>query len=109
MAYVLTGCALSFVKDDTLKALEKKYEGIYLCLTEMDIGNEDTMKSGTKVRLYFQSGTNSIKVYGYPIESPREQAIGKNIMYLFDTDFPDNKFEESVFDKKLAEHLKKIQ
>ncbi|MDH4263915.1 MAG: type II secretion system-associated lipoprotein [Spirochaetia bacterium] len=108
-AIFLAGCTLSYVKDDTLKSLEKKYEGVYVCTKDLPIGNDEFVKSGTRVRLYFQSGTNSLKVYAYPFDISREQSIGKNILYLFDTDFPDNKFEEVVLDSKLKEIVKKVE
>ena len=108
-AVFLAGCTLSYVKEDTLKSLEKKYEGIYVCLKDLPTGNDEFMKSGTRVRLYFQSGSNSLKVYAYPFDISREQSIGKNILYLFDTDFPDNKFEEIVLENKLQEIVKKVQ
>jgi type II secretion system-associated lipoprotein len=106
--FLLAGCTITYLKDDMLKSLEKKYEGVYACIADLSTGNDEIIKAGTKVRLYFQSGSITVKVYAYPFEIRRELAIGKNIIYLFDTDFPDSKFDEAVLDKKIKEVLKKV-
>ena len=107
LSILFTACTLNFVKDDELKALQQKYEGIYICIADIVPGNNDTIKAGTSVRLYLQSGSNSIKVYAYPIDEPREKALGKNILYLFDTDFPESKFMDVVLEKKINQIVKK--
>lgn len=109
LATVFSDCTISYIKEDTLKSLQEKYEAVYVCIHDISVGNDEFLKAGTRVRLYFQSGSNSLKVYAYPFETPRERALGKNILYLFDTDFPDNKFMEAVLDKRLNEILKKVQ
>lgn len=109
LTVIFGGCTISFVKQDVLKSLDEKYKGVYVVLGDIPIGNDETLKAGTKVRLYFQSGGNSLKVYAYPFETPRERALGKNILYLFDADFPENKYTEAVLDKRLLEIVKKVE
>ena len=95
-------CSGRFVKKDEIQYLEKKYAKEYVTKQKIDIGNNQFMKSGMKVLLFFSSGSESVKVYAYPANQPREEAQGKNILYLFETDFPDEKYKREIFEEKLA-------
>jgi len=101
------GCMKSFIKDSDLMQLEKRYEGVYILIKDTSIGNRRELKAGTKVRLYFTSGKGSVKVYAYSPDEDRETALGDNILYLFESDFPDNVFDDELFEMKLFEVVKK--
>ncbi len=75
----------------------------------MDIGNNKKARLNQKVRLYFISNSESIKVYAYPHDSPRESAVGDNILYLFEDDFPNEEWDHDLLEKKLAEIIKPIK
>ena len=95
-------CSGRFVKRDELDYLHKKYNGTYIISQKIDVGNKDEIKAGTRVKLFFTSNSESVKVYAFKFNVPREQAIGKNILYLFETDFPDEEYDRQLFEKKLA-------
>ena len=108
---ILTSVALScsgkLVKDEQVRELDEKYMGEYVTTTTIDIGNLETMKAGTKVKLYFQSGKKSIKVYAYPVHETREQAMAKSIVILFKSDFPDEKYDQAMLEQKIGEVVRK--
>ena len=94
-------CSGRFVKREELKFLHEKYQGDFILKKKVDVGNNETMKAGTKVKVYFRSDSESVKVYAYKANEPREQAMGKNIIYLFETDFPDEEYDRKIFLQKL--------
>lgn len=105
----ITHCTINFVKNNKLKSLEKDYAGVYLLKKDISITPDDTLKAGTRVRLYFFSGSDSIKVYAYEANQRREEAVGKNILYLFETDFPDGKYDDKILAGNLKELLQKTK
>ncbi|RME93673.1 MAG: type II secretion system-associated lipoprotein [Candidatus Hydrogenedentota bacterium] len=102
-------CSGRFVKKEELQYLQKKYSGIYVIKKPVDIGNNRKLKPGMRVKLFFQSGSESVKVYAYPANEPREEALGKNILYLFEEDFPKEKYSREVLEKKLNEIVEEIK
>ena len=102
-------CSPRFVKEDQIKEIEKKYTGTYILKKDIEVGVNELLKTGTKVKLYIVSGRKLIKVYAYPVKEDRESTLGQNILLLFETDFPDRKFNQEVFDKKLNEIVRKAK
>ncbi|MCS6985757.1 MAG: type II secretion system-associated lipoprotein [Leptospiraceae bacterium] len=100
---LLLFCSGRFVKKEELLELEKKYSGVYVIKKKIDVGNNETLSEGSRVRLYFRSDSEAIKVYAYPHNQSREMAVGKNILLLFEEDFPDEKYDRSYFEQKLGE------
>jgi len=108
ISLIAFGCSGRFVKKEKLSSLNEKYSGEYITIKNIDIGNNETMKAGTRIKIYFASGSDSIKVYAYPANQPRENAIGNNILYLFDTDFTKKKFSEEKLEESLKEIIKPV-
>ena len=102
-------CSSRFVKKEGLGRLKKEFGGVYVIIKPVDIGNNQKAEQGSKVRLYFFSGSDSIKVYAYPHTQPRESALGRNILLLFDSDFPKEEWDIKFFKEKLFSILKKIK
>jgi len=98
---ICIACSGRFVKRDELKYLRTQYKGVFISIKDIDIGNNQTLKKGTKIKLYFRSGGESVKVYAYLFGKSRESAEGKNILYLFESDFTKAKLKEEgyKFDK----------
>ena len=94
-------CSGRFVKREELEKLHKEYSGSYIIIKKIDVGNKNEITTGTRVRLFFTSNSDSVKVYAFKFNEPREQALGKNILYLFETDFPDEEFDKKIFLQKL--------
>ena len=102
-------CSARFVKKEELGKLKKEFDGVYVLTKPVDIGNNKKAEQGIKVRLYFFSASDSIKVYAYPHTQPRESALGENVLLLFDSDFPKEAWDKNFFKKKLFSILKKIK
>ena len=106
---IFGACSARFVNQTELKSLKEKYLGTYVILKAVDIGNNRKAERGSKVKLYFAATSESVKVYAYPHTEPREEAIGNNILYLFEDDFPTEAWDREFFEKKLSEIVKKIK
>jgi len=94
-------CSGRLVKREELKVLNQKYSKEYLLKEKADIGNNRSMKAGTRVKIFFRSDSDSVKVYAYRFNEPREQALGKNILYLFENDFPDEEYTLKYLEEKI--------
>lgn len=93
------------VKKKELLRLNSKYDGVYSAKQELDIGNNKTIPAGTRLRLFFASKGKTVKVYAYPADALREEALGDNILYLFNTDFPNEKYSAEYLEKQLEEKI----
>lgn len=93
------------VKKEELKRLNSKYNAVYTAKKELDIGNNKTIPIGTRLRLFFASKGKTIKVYAYPADALREEALGDNILYLFNTDFPDGEYSAQYLEQQLEEKI----
>lgn len=110
LALVFEACSGRFVKREQLNELEQDYQGIYEIVADIDVGNNDyePLPVGSQVRLYFRSGGESVKVYAYPHTQRREEALGKNILYMFEGDFPEEEYDRKLFEEKLNTIVRKI-
>ncbi|HNJ66563.1 MAG TPA: type II secretion system-associated lipoprotein [Turneriella sp.] len=95
-------CSSRFVKKEEIQRISKDYEKVYSLKERVEVGNFDSLNKGAKVKIYFKATGEYISIYAYPFSQVREEAVGKNILQLFDTDFPDKKFSEEVFRQKLS-------
>lgn len=106
MILFLSNCNSPMVKRDQIEYLNKKYSGQYITMKTVDIGNNDVLPKGSRVKLYFKSTSEAIIAYAYRANQPREMVIGKNILFLFETDFPKEEFQMDLFEKRLNEIIK---
>lgn len=97
------------LQEEELKSLHESYNDTYILLKDTDVGNGLTLKAGTRIKLYFKSGSDSIKVYAYLTNQERESVLGKNILYLFDTDFPESEYNRKFLDAKLEKLMRKAK
>lgn len=95
-------CSSRFVKKEEVQRISKDYEKVYALKERVEVGNFDSLNKGAKVKIYFKATGEYISIYAYPHSQAREEAVGKNILQLFDTDFPDKKFSEEVFRQRLS-------
>lgn len=100
-AFVLA-CGGKFVRKEQVQQISKDYEGVYVLKEKVDVGNFDTLNKGAKVKIYFKTSGDYVAVQAYPYSQPREEAVGKNILQLFEGDFPDKKFDEKIFRERIA-------
>lgn len=95
-------CSSRLVKKEEIQRISKDYEKVYSLKERVEIGNFDSLNKGAKVKIYFKTTGDYISIYAYPHSQAREEAVGKNVLQLFETDFPEKKFSETVFRSRLA-------
>jgi len=105
----LCACGSKFVRKDDIHRISKDYEGIYVLKQTVEIGNFDSLNKGAKIRIYFKATGDYISIYAYPYSQVREEAVGKNIMQIFESDFPDGQFSEEKFREKLGSMVEPYQ
>ena len=100
----ITGCATMIDKVHKTK-IDEYEKKIYTLLNEEAVVG-DPFKKGTKVKLIVVSGSDWVKVYAYDSSEDVLNAKRSLILYLFKEDFPTQKFELNVLEKKLGEKVK---
>ena len=107
--FAAAGCGSRFVKKDDVVKVSKDYEKIYVLKERIDIGNFESLNKGAKVRIYFKTTGEYVSVYAYPYSQPREEAQGKSILQLFETDFPNKKFNDQVLRDRIGALLEEYK
>jgi type II secretion system-associated lipoprotein len=108
---LLSSCS-TFVKDkeaDKLRSFERADDQFidYRLLKDVETGNL-SIKKGEKVRIVISVGGDWIKVYVYRAEE--ELLVSRRVLalYLFEDDFPDEKYNPAFFREKLHEVVKPL-
>ena len=63
--------------------------------------DENKLDAGQRVKLYFILNENSIRVYAYPAEVEFLKSERLLILYLFEDDFKDGRYDKDYFYGKL--------
>ncbi len=100
---LLTACGSKLVRKEEVQRISKDYEGIYVVKERIDVGNFDSLNKGARVKIFFKTAGDYVSVYAYPYSQPREEANGKNILQMFEGDFPEKKFSEELLRKRIAD------
>ena len=104
-------------QEDALKDLEKN---IYILKQDVQVqdalkqnaggGNEAlSIRKGEKVKLIVFSTANYIKIYCYRADEPLLNAGRALLVYLFQEDFKDEKFNMDLIQEKLQEKVEIIK
>lgn len=100
----------TFVKDreaDKLQSYERTGDQSidYILLHDVKTGDY-LIKKGDRVRILITVGGNWIKVYVY--KADEDLLLSKRVLalYLFEDDFPDEKYDPVFFNEKLLEVVK---
>jgi type II secretion system-associated lipoprotein len=102
-ALLLVACGSRFVKKEEIQRISKDYEGVYVLRERIETGNFDSLNKGARVKIFFKAAGDYVSIYAYPYSQPREEAVGKNILQLFEGDFPDKKFSEALLRQRISE------
>ena len=95
------GCS-TLVEDDDIEPLTKKYQaGEYVLLQDVT-RNDVTLAKGTVVRLTFAAGDEWVKIYAYDKKEELLTSRRELLIYMFQEDFPDEKFKVELLDAELA-------
>ncbi len=97
---LMAGCS-TFIPDEESDKISLKYQaGEYLLLSDV-IRNDLIFPKNSVVKLIVLTGDDWVKVYAY---NSSEELLASNrfiVLYLFDTDFPDEKFSQEYLDAEL--------
>jgi len=72
----------------------------YRMLQEVTV-NDITLEKGKRVKIIIVAGDDWVKVYAYRAEEDLLKSIRVLILHMFDTDFPDKKFDRVLFEEAL--------
>jgi len=92
----------SFIKDADVDKITLKYqEGEYVLIEELK-RNELTLAKNTAVKLLVETSSDWVKVYAYDSREELLKSTRLLLLYLFDSDFPKEKFNHEFFDAELG-------
>ncbi len=103
LALAIVACGSRFIRKEEIQRISRDYEGVYVLRERVETGNFDSLNKGARVKLFFKAASDYVSVYAYPYTQPREEAVGKNILQMFESDFPDKKFSEELLRARIAE------
>lgn len=97
---VFASCS-SFIKKEELPLLREYEKNEYVMKQDIKHG-EFVAAKGQAVKLIVATGSEYIKVYAYPSDKEMLKADRVLILYLFEEDFPDGRFNAKFLEEKLA-------
>lgn len=103
LAPILFACGSRFIKKEEIQKISKDYEGVYVLRESVETGNFDSLNKGARVKIFFKAAADYVSIYAYPYSQPREEAVGKNILQLFEGDFPEKKFSEALLRQRIGD------
>lgn len=104
--FFLTLNCVTFLEEEE-KVLVKNYEkGTYTIKRDVNV-RDQTLKKNQKIKLFIICTDESIKVYGYPAEISILKSERVLILYLFEDDFKDTRYNKAAFEKKLFETIQR--
>jgi type II secretion system-associated lipoprotein len=97
--FMITACDI-FIKKAEIDVLKEKEKKIYILKKDIDIEGKK-LKKGEPVRIVIVPGKEWIKVLAYPAKVNDLKAERLLILYLFDDNFQQKKFDMNAFDEQL--------
>ena len=95
MSLLMAGCS-TFIKDEDSEKISLKYQaGEYVLLQDLN-RNDIIFPKNSVVKLIVLTGSDWIKIYAY---NSGEELLASNrllLLYLFDGDFPKEKFSQET-------------
>ncbi len=96
----LCACA-SFVTKTEETLLKEKEKNVYILKKDIDLETRK-LKKGDAVRILIAAGRDWLKVYAYPIGKEKLKAERYLLIYLFEEEFENKKFNLDLFNEKLS-------
>jgi type II secretion system-associated lipoprotein len=98
-AIMVSSCS-TFMLDEEAAGL-KKYEGRVYTIKKEQTQGEQSLKNGQKIKIVVKPGKESIRVYGYDAGAEILKSSRVLILYLFNDDFTNKRFDRKTFEEKL--------
>ena len=103
--FFIISCA-TFITDDQSNAIKNLEKNIYVLKEDAGEGNK-LIKKAENIKLYVSTGKNFIKIYCYPANTDLLKAEKTLIVYMFDEDFENKKFNFSILQEELNKKVEK--
>jgi type II secretion system-associated lipoprotein len=97
--FMVSSCS-TFMLDEEAAGL-KKYEGKVYTIKKEQTQGDQSLKSGQKIRIVVKPAKESIRVYGYDAGAEILKSGRILILYLFNDDFSNKRFDRKTFEEKL--------
>jgi type II secretion system-associated lipoprotein len=101
---MISSCS-TFMLDEEVAGL-KKYEGRIYILKKEHTQGDQTLKKDQKIRIVIKPGKESIRVYGYDASAAILKSSRVLILYLFNDDFTNKRFDSKTFESKFYSVVK---
>ena len=86
--FLLVACSSRLVpKEKLLEYNEVLLGRVYVLKEDLIISQDESIKKGTKVRVFVESTPSLLKVKCYPVEESREYAVGRMAIYKINDEF----------------------
>ena len=96
----ISACS-SFIKNEDANRITLKYqEGEYVLLGDLTRNNV-TLPKNSAVKLLVETSSDWVKVYAYDSKEELLKSTRLLLLYLFDIDFPNEKFDQELFDLEM--------
>jgi len=96
----ISACS-TFMKDEDIDRVTLKYqEGEYVLIDELKRDNVSLPKN-TAVKLLVETSSDWVKIYAYDSKEELLKSTRLILLYLFDTDFPNERFDQELFDSEM--------
>jgi type II secretion system-associated lipoprotein len=101
----ISACS-SFIKNEDVDTITLKYqEGEYILLDNLTRDNLSLQKNSA-VKLLVETSSDWVKIYAYDSKEELLKSTRLILLYLFDTDFPDERFNQEFFDSEMNKLVK---
>ena len=106
-AFFLPGC--EFLQKKDRSAIQEMAKGEYVMLADVEVNPERNvvLHKGDTVTLKIVTGTEWVKVYGYNAALEPVAAPQVLVLYMYSTDFKDEKFSMPAFEEAFYKLLKR--
>ncbi len=97
---LITFSCSSFIKDEQLPEINLLEKGVYILKSDLKIGGK-SLKAGDTVMIIITSDDDWIKAEAYLQSSGKLKGERVQLLYLFEDDFPEKKFNIEKFKNEL--------
>ncbi len=99
--FVCVSCDSFFIEKGGVEALKAYENKVYVLKKDIDVGGKK-LKKGEDIRIVVSAGKGWVKVHAFPARENELKADRVLVLYLFDDDFQNNKFNIDFFNEQLS-------
>jgi len=104
---ILVSCA-TFLRNDDALYLRDYEKSIYMLKEDIGEG-KFALKKSERVKLYIVTGDDFIKIYCYPAGNDLLKSERTLLLYLFEDDFENKKFDIKNFEELLFKKIEAVK